>query len=180
MLRISDILRKNYRNIFRRFSTTTIAMNIEGKQIKLFDKQKNAYNINYSVYGSGKNAVILIPGALGTASTDFQPQVNQLPKLLENYSIIAFDPPGYGKSTPPNRTFPLDFYHRDAFVANELMKSLDFPKYSILGWSDGGIIGLIIASTFIDSIEKLVIWGTNSYILPEEIKIYESMYVDFD
>lgn len=146
------------------------------KQIQLFDDQSNAYNINYTRFGSGPKAVILIPGALGTAATDFLPQTQQLPKLLPNYSIISFDPPGYGKSRPPQRTFPLNFYYRDAFVANELMKALEFEKYSILGWSDGGIIGLILAAKFVNSVDKLAVWGTNSYILPEEIKIYESVY----
>ena len=81
---------------------------------------------------------------------------------------------GYGKSRPPNRTFPLDFFHRDATVANELMKVLEFNKYSVLGWSDGGITGLIMAAKFNAAIEKLVFWGANSYILPEEVQSYES------
>ncbi|XP_055304438.1 valacyclovir hydrolase [Sitodiplosis mosellana] len=165
---------KNYPKTIRHFSTTSVSMVFEEKQIQL-NCNKNTYNINYVRSGHGENAVILLPGALGSAFTDFKPQIEQLPKLLPNYTIIAWDPPGYGKSTPPKRTFPLDFFHRDASVANTLMQSLDFQKYSILGWSDGGITGIIMAAKFNASIEKLVIWGANSHILPEEVEIYESI-----
>lgn len=164
---------KNGLKTIRHFSTTGVAMNFQETQIQL-NCNKNTYNINYVRSGHGKEALLLLPGALGSAFTDFKPQIEQLPKLLPNYTIIAWDPPGYGKSTPPKRTFPLDFFHRDALVANTLMQSLSFPNYSILGWSDGGITGLIMGAKFNNLIDKLVIWGANSYILPNEVEIYES------
>lgn len=137
-----EMLRCAFVNIYpktiRHFSTTSISMGFEEKYIQL-NCNKNTYNINYVRSGHGQNAMILLPGALGSASSDFKPQIEQLPKLLPNHTIIAWDPPGYGKSVPPKRTFPLDFFERDASVANTLMQTLNFPKYSILGWSDGGI-----------------------------------------
>lgn len=164
---------KNCSKTIRHFSTTI--MRCQEQQIQL-NCNKISYNINYVRSGQGKKALILLPGALGSAHTDFQPQIKHLPNLLPNYTIIAWDPPGYGKSQPPNRTFPLDFFHRDASVANTLMETLHFTNYSIMGWSDGGITGLIMAAKFNQSIDKLIIWGANSYIHPDEIKIYESMY----
>lgn len=164
---------KNCPKTIRHFSTTNVAMMFEEKHIQL-NCNKNTYNINYVRSGRGDKAMILLPGALGSAFTDFKPQIEQLPNLLPNYTIIAWDPPGYGKSRPPQRTFPLDFFRRDATVANTLMQSLDFSKYSILGWSDGGITGIIMAAEFNQSIENLVIWGANAYILPKEVEIYES------
>lgn len=92
----------------RHFSTTRTSMYYEEKQIQL-NCNKSSYNVNYVRSGQGKKALILLPGALGSAITDFKPQIEQLPKLLPNFTIIAWDPPGYGKSRPPNRTFPLDF-----------------------------------------------------------------------
>lgn len=174
MLRIGVSLVKNFHTTttIRRFSTSKAMQQYEEKQIQL-NCNNTAYNINYVRNGHGDKALILLPGALGSAQSDFQPQIENLPKLLPNHTIIAWDPPGYGKSRPPNRTFPLDFFHRDAAIANQLMKSLDFNKYSVLGWSDGGITGMIMAAKFVDSIEKLVIWGSNAYIAPEEINIYE-------
>lgn len=173
MLRICVEYLKFGRKSLRRFSTMSSVF--EENQVKLEDSNRNVYNINYMRKGQGKDAIILLPGALGSAITDFQPQIDQLPDLLPNYSIIAWDPPGYGRSRPPNRTFSLDFFQRDAFVANSLMQTLKFNKYSILGWSDGGITGLLMAAKYNKSIDKLVIWGSNAYILPEELKIYQSI-----
>lgn len=175
MLRFSSNLLKYCRKTVRHFSTTNRIMSCsEEKQIRLVDDKNNTYNVNFVRIGQGSNAILMLPGALGSATTDFKPQIDKLPKLLPNYSIVAWDPPGYGKSTPPKRTFPIDFFHRDAFVANELMRTLGFHRYSVLGWSDGGITGILLAAKCVDAVEKLVIWGANSYILPEETKIYES------
>lgn len=73
-------------------------------------------NLNYVRTGAenGKNALLLMPGALGSGTTDFKPQINDLPKLLPNFTIIAWDPPGYGKSIPPIRQFTTDFFAKDA------------------------------------------------------------------
>lgn len=135
----------------------------------------NSVEINCVRSGGGKKAVLLLPGALGSSWTDFKPQIEKLPQKLPNYSIIAWDPPGYGRSIPPKRDFPIDFFHNDARVANDLMNQLGFERYSLLGWSDGGITAMILAAKFPLAVHKLVVWGSNAYILPEELKIYESM-----
>lgn len=133
-------------------------------------------SINYVQTGAGDKAILLMPGALGSAWTDFRPQIEKLPKQLPDHTIIAWDPPGYGKSIPPQRQFTVDFFERDAESANELMTVLGFRKYSALGWSDGGITGLLLAATYPEMVDRLVVWGSNSYILPEELEIYESEF----
>lgn len=39
-----------------------------------------------------------------------------------------------------------------------------YDKYSVMGWSDGGIAGLVMAIKAPESVENLVVWGSNSYI----------------
>ncbi|KAG4067900.1 hypothetical protein HA402_010586 [Bradysia odoriphaga] len=124
---------------------------------------------------NGRNAVLLMPGALGSGITDFKPQINDLPKLLPNYTVIAWDPPGYGQSIPPIRQFTKDFFTKDADYAVELMKTIGYDAFSILGWSDGGITGMVLAAKYPPVVEKLVIWGSNAYIIEKETKIYESI-----
>lgn len=133
-------------------------------------------NLNYVKAGveNGNNALLLMPGALGSGTTDFKPQISDLPNLLPNFTIIAWDPPGYGKSIPPSRQFTKDFFAKDADYAVDLMKTVGFNEFSILGWSDGGITGMILAAQYPQVVKKLVIWGSNSYIIEKEIKIYES------
>lgn len=55
------------------------------------------------------------------------------------------------------------------------MDALEIPQYNILGWSDGGITGLIIAGKYAANVEKLLIFGSNSYIIQDELKIYDGI-----
>lgn len=135
----------------------------------------NKININVVESGSGEKSVLLLPGALGSSWTDFKPQIEQLPKLLPNHTIFAWDPPGYGKSIPPKRQWGLDFFHNDALFAVNLMKTLNRPTFSIIGWSDGGITGIIAAGKFIENVENLIIWGAGAYLNADEVKALENI-----
>ncbi|KAL1517417.1 hypothetical protein ABEB36_001184 [Hypothenemus hampei] len=129
--------------------------------------------INYLTSGHGSSNVFCFPGALGTIWSDFKPQIDGLDQ--DKFTIIAWDPPGYGFSRPPNRDFDLNFYEQDADVAHSLLKDLGISKYSLLGWSDGGISSLILAAKYPENVEKLVVWGANSYILPKDIEQFEKI-----
>ncbi|CAH3995513.1 valacyclovir hydrolase [Pieris brassicae] len=135
--------------------------------------QVGNYSINYVRVGNGPHNILCAPGALGSIWTDFRHQVNGID--YEKFSVVAWDPPGFGKSRPPEREFTIDFYHKDADIAHQFMKELNIPKYSLLGWSDGGITSMILAAKFPDVVQKLVIWGANSFILPKEIEAYKKI-----
>ncbi|XP_014219196.1 valacyclovir hydrolase-like [Copidosoma floridanum] len=130
-------------------------------------------NINYVKTGVGEHPVLLLPGAVGSIWTDFKPQIEKLDK--EKLTVVAWDPPGYGKSRPPNRTFPEDFFRKDAALACNLMKTLGYEKFSLVGWSDGGITALIIAAQYPENVQKIVVFGANSYMAPSEIETYEKI-----
>ncbi|CAH1973035.1 unnamed protein product [Acanthoscelides obtectus] len=147
-----------------------------GKAMSTVKEQKinvNGQTINYAKVGEGSKTVLCCPGALGSIWTDFKPQVEGLDK--NKLTVIAWDPPGYGHSRPPERHFDVNFYEKDADTALNFMKALGYDKFSILGWSDGGNSGMILAAKYPKNVEKLIMWGVNSYILPEEVKIYEKM-----
>lgn len=57
---------------------------------------------------------------IGSGETDFGPQIEKLNKKL--FTVVAWDPRGYGHSRPPDRDFPVDFFERDAKDAVDLMK----------------------------------------------------------
>ena len=54
----------------------------------------------------------------GSFRTDFKEQLLNLNRDL--FTMVAWDPPGYGNSKP-RRTWPKDFFERDAEVAINLM-----------------------------------------------------------
>ncbi|XP_059058680.1 valacyclovir hydrolase-like [Achroia grisella] len=140
----------------------------------MFREQKikiGDYYINYLKVGNGPRNLLFVPGAYGSIWTNFKLQVEGFDR--EKFTLVLWDPPGYGNSRPPDRDFPADFYERDADCAYELMKALKLPTYSILGWCDGGIVSMILTSKHPEVTEKLVIWGSKAFILPHEIAVYD-------
>ncbi|XP_055120665.1 valacyclovir hydrolase isoform X1 [Symphalangus syndactylus] len=133
----------------------------------------NGVQLHYQQTGEGDHAVLLLPGMLGSGETDFGPQLKNLNKKL--FTVVAWDPRGYGHSRPPDRDFPADFFERDAKDAVDLMKALKFKKVSLLGWSDGAITALIAAAKYPSYIHKMVIWGANAYVTDEDSMIYEGI-----
>ncbi|XP_064079067.1 valacyclovir hydrolase-like [Macrobrachium nipponense] len=133
----------------------------------------NGKMLHYEVVGKGDKVALCLPGALGTIQSDFGPQLTGLSH--EQLKLVAWDPPGYGKSRPPPRQYKLDFLNRDCDLAASLMKNLGYCKYSLLGWSDGGITAMMIAAAYPENVEKMVIWGANAYIHEGDLKMYEAI-----
>ncbi|XP_075069095.1 serine hydrolase BPHL [Mixophyes fleayi] len=133
----------------------------------------NGVSLHYQRTGWGDHVVLLLPGALGSSQTDFGPQLKYMNKEL--FTVIGWDPRGYGFSIPPARDYPTDFYERDAKDAVDLMQALNFKKFSLLGWSDGGITALIAAGSYPSLIHKLIVWGANAYVAEEDLELYNAV-----
>ncbi|RWS26616.1 valacyclovir hydrolase-like protein [Leptotrombidium deliense] len=133
----------------------------------------NGINIHYEKIGNGSHVVLLLPGALGTSRTDFN-------EILEGgldatkFTLIAWDPPGYGFSRPPERNYDKNVYRTDADLAAALMKTLGYNFYSVIGWSDGGKTGVFLASTYPAVVDKLIVWGVVSFGLPHTNRAFEA------
>lgn len=54
-----------------------------------------------------------------------------------------------------------------------LLQKLGVEKISIMGWSDGGIAGMIAAARYPELVDKLVIWGANAYLTKTDMECYE-------
>jgi valacyclovir hydrolase len=121
--------------------------------------------------GSG-SPLLFIPGALGSGSLDFAPQI---PFFSQNYEVIAPDPRGYGQSRPPQRDYPVDFYQRDADDMLALMSALGHEEFGVFGWSDGANIATLMAIRAPAKVRSLVVWGGNSFLSPEEIAAFEEI-----
>merc|ERR1711936_821862 len=92
-------------------SVTSQYVSVEDKRIHVVRK------------GSGAQPLLLLPGALGSALTDFKPQLEGLDG--DKLTVIGWDPPGYGKSRPPGRSWQ-DFFREDARLAVGTMRALGF------------------------------------------------------
>lgn len=91
----------------------------------------------YAVYGSGP-PVLFIHGGLGNADAwGFQ-----VPEFAKDHTVVVADSRGHGRSTRSAKPFGYALM-ADDYLA--LMRQLGFETFALVGWSDGGIIGLDIA-----------------------------------
>ena len=58
--------------------------------------------------------------SVGTIWTDFSAQIAGFD--LNKFTLVVWDPPGYGKSRPPERKFSPNYLELDADSAAELLK----------------------------------------------------------
>lgn len=114
----------------------------------------NNININYEVCGEGK-PIILLHGNSETHNI-FDVLVE---KLKENYKVYAIDSRCHGDSDNP-QDISYDLMTRDVI---EFIKKLKIEKPILYGFSDGGIIGILIAIGERELLSKLIISGANIY-----------------
>lgn len=132
--------------------------------------QVRGANLYYEDRGQGQ-PLLLIAGALGTGQSDFAPQLETLPSA--GLRVIAPDLRGYGKSRPPAREFPLDFYEQDAQDCAVLLDAIGCHSYAVGGWSDGAVISLLLTLSRPQSVSQLILWGGNAQVTSEDIEGYE-------
>lgn len=84
-----------------------------------------------------------------------------LANVLAGYGlqVIVPDLPGYGKSVPPYRTFPPDFYQRDAAQMVAFLDALGLKQVHIMGFSDGGETALLLPILRPDLCRTVIAWG---------------------
>lgn len=108
----------------------------------------------YGVYGRGE-PVIFLHG--GLANSNYWG--HQVRALSKNYQVIVMDSRGHGRSTNNDTPYSYDTMMEDVIG---LMDFLKIKKAAIVGWSDGGIIGINMAIHHPDRITKLFAFGANS------------------
>ncbi|WP_316735831.1 alpha/beta hydrolase [Pedobacter aquatilis] len=106
----------------------------------------------YENYGDG-TPLLLLHGN----SQSIHVFKKQIKAFSKSYKVIAVDTRGQGKSTDTTaEPLSYDLYAEDM---KTLLDSLHIAKANILGWSDGGNTGLIMASKYPDYVNKLAITG---------------------
>ena len=114
----------------------------------------NGVQLWYAEYGSGP-PLILLHGGLGNSSY----WGSQVAAFAHHYRVITIDSRGHGRSTRDVQAYSYDLMASDVLA---LMDRLQIQKASIVGWSDGGIIGLDIAIHHSERLDKLFAFGANA------------------
>jgi len=114
----------------------------------------NGIKIHYAIYGQG-SPVIFLHG--GLANTDYWG--NQVPAVAAHHTVILMDSRGHGRSTRDARPYGYDLMADDVVA---LMDALKIPKADIVGWSDGGILGLDLAMRHKGRVGKVFAFAANT------------------
>lgn len=113
----------------------------------------NGIEMHYRVVGKG-SPILLIPGGL----SDQHVWDAQLPILARHHTVIVADSRGQGRSTRTRD--PITY----GLMADDYVALLDFlriDKVDLVGWSDGGIIGLDIAMRYPERLKSLFAQAAN-------------------
>lgn len=109
--------------------------------------------------------ILLIHGFAGTPESDF---AQQLPRLRERQTLLLPHLYGYGKSTQRTTYSPL-YYREDAKDLLTLLDLLQLFQVQVVAFSDGGIVGLLLAALYPQRVRALAVLGAQSYVQASDI-----------
>ena len=142
-----------------------------GKKVVL-----DSATIYYESYGKGQPLILLHGNNQSMASFH-----EQIISLSEKFNVIAIDSRGQGNSFDLSKSpYTYELFAKDVIG---VMDKIGIRKANIIGWSDGGNIGLILSSLYPERINKLAIFGANLFsgkqaIEDDVIKIFEKRKLD--
>lgn len=113
----------------------------------------NGIKLYFATYGEGA-PVILLHGGAGNGDH----WSSQVKALSAKYRVIVVDARGHGRSTRDGQPITYELMADDLLA---LMDQLELDQAALVGWSDGGAIGLDVAIRHPERVSKLVAYGTN-------------------
>lgn len=113
----------------------------------------NGIKLYYETYGEG-SPMLLIHGN-GQSIFGLRHQINF---FKTHYRVIVADSRGHGRTEMGSARLT---YERMTEDFNALLDTLNLRQVHVLGWSDGGIIGLLLASKYPEKVDKLAVMGAN-------------------
>jgi pimeloyl-ACP methyl ester carboxylesterase len=135
----------------------------EGKQALVVDgtskikngKFQNANGIDfyYETYGKG-DTVLLLHGN----SESLKSFKKQIPDFSKQFFVIAMDSRAQGYSSDDGKKITYDLMAEDV---NSFLDQLHIKNLNVLGWSDGGNTGIILAMKHPDKVKRLATMGAN-------------------
>ena len=114
----------------------------------------NGVRIHYVTIGHGP-PVVLLHGGLANANY----WGNQVRALAPHHLVIAMDSRGHGRSTRDARPYGYGLMADDVVG---LLDTLHVRRADIVGWSDGGILGLDLAIRHPDRVGKIFAFAANT------------------
>ena len=122
--------------------------------------QVNGLNLFYREAGNATSPTILLLHGFPTSSHMFR---NLIPKLADNYHIVAPDLPGFGFSdSPPRSEFKYTFENL-ARVIDAFTEKLGLKRFAIYIFDYGAPVGLRLALAHPERIAAIISQNGNAY-----------------
>jgi pimeloyl-ACP methyl ester carboxylesterase len=111
-------------------------------------------SIWYGVVGAGQPVILLHGGRASSLAWG-----NQIAALVESHhQVILIDSRGHGRSTLGAAPLSYELMETDVLA---VMDALKLKKAAVAGWSDGAIIGLVMAMKHPERVSKVYAFGPN-------------------
>jgi pimeloyl-ACP methyl ester carboxylesterase len=115
----------------------------------------NATDIYYEIHGTKGPWIIFLHGGMGSALA----WGNQVPAFAAHNRVLLIESRGHGRSGWDGG--PITYEAMASDVVG-VMDALGIAKADVVGWSDGGIIALILGIDHADRVDKIVADGANT------------------
>lgn len=127
-------------------------------------------NMYYEMYGQGEPLLFLHFNGGSIAAFTYN-----IPFFAKHYKVIAVDSRAQGRTIDHGDSLTFEMMADDF---NALLDSLHLDSCYVVGWSDGGISGLLLAIRHPDKVKKLAITGANLW--PDTTGLLPSVWNDIN
>jgi pimeloyl-ACP methyl ester carboxylesterase len=123
------------------------------------------FNMYAETYGTGQ-PLLIIHGNGGSISNF----VNQIPYFSKKYKVIVADSRAQGNSKDAADSLSYEMMADDY---DALLDQMKIDSAFVIGWSDGGINGLLLAIRHPEKVKKLAVTGANLW--PDTTAVFDDV-----
>ena len=118
----------------------------------------NQAQIHYALEGAADKRVVVLSNSLGADFSMWDPQIAEFSKSLV---VLRYDTRGHGKSSATSGPYSVEQLAKDVL---DLADSLELDRFHFCGLSMGGMIGMWLAASAPQRLNKLVLCSTAAKI----------------
>lgn len=142
------------------------------EKIKIETVKTDAFSMDYFKFGHGKKIFVILPGVSVQSVMGSAELVAEAYKLFaDEFTVYVFD----------RRKELQESYSIAEMAADtaEVFACLGLKRVNLFGASQGGMIGMVIAISHPELVEKLVLGSTSAHITAERAKVIEE-WIELD